>query len=129
MAVGISAFSVEIYLLSTGAKFIEKCSLSREDLNTIVGAVSNEYVTFPRTTYTPWPAQFPVLFAFDAKSEDWRPNIVVVSTRSNPDPEWAILNVSVLDGDTEQMIAFHDRLPADFVKAILAISYVVSNLP
>ena len=115
------ASSIEVYLLSSDAKFIEKCSLSREDLDSIVRTISDEDIALSRTTDTPGPTQLAVLFTFDAKCENGRPNVAVVSARSNPDPEWALLDVPVLDGDTEQVITFHHRLPVDFVEAILGV--------
>ena len=54
--------------------------------------------------------------------------MLLLITCSDFDSEGAVLDVSILDGDAEQMISFNGRPPDHLVESVPAVRDRVSNL-
>ena len=106
-------------LLSAGSEFVVKDSFRSVNLDPIVGTIGDQDVTLARAAYAPGPAQLSVLLPLHSEAEDRSADVVVVATGANFKTEGAVLDVTVLDGDVDGVIAFDVRPPDDLVKAVL----------
>ena len=101
-------------------------------MRTVISPVGNEYVALPGAACPPWPAETAFGFAFAPELElaatcRWHSSIV--ASRSDVDLEGALRDVEILDGDTDQMLALHRRLPMALVLPILGVKDATANWP